>query len=119
MKGIEKQLMKEKYSINKTKMQKTIIKQKFYNQFYLLNGHSKKRGLQGNKQTLAGESNPDFLYEDYAVRTLECNPEWPICLYDFTFKQTYHHTHVYKEADIFVTKLIENHIEDPSESEEI
>jgi hypothetical protein len=49
MKGIEKQLMREKYIANKTKMQKTIIKQKFYNQFYLLNGYSKKRGLQTNK----------------------------------------------------------------------
>ena len=111
--------MKDKFSANKTKMQKTIIKQKFYNQFYLLNGYSKKRGLQSTKQSLAGDSNPDFLYEDYAVGTFQCNPEWPICLYDFTFKLTYHHTHVYKESEGLLTKLIENHIEDPTESEEI
>ncbi len=60
------------------------------------------------------------MYEDYAVRTLKCNPEWPICLYDFTFKLTYPDTHIYREPEGLLSKLIENHISDVSaDSEDI
>jgi len=52
------------------------------------------------------------------VQTLQCNPEWPICLYDFTFKLTYAHTHIYREPDGLLNRLIDNHVPDVALTEE-
>ena len=75
---------------------------KFLNQFYLFNGLSKyydhivklsNKGIIIDEETLKEakrclailNSNLDNR-EGELMKVYNCNPEWPICLYDFTYK---------------------------------
>jgi len=53
---------------------------KFLNWFYLFSGISRLK-CEGQEKTCNEEG-----FEDEIVDNFECNPEWPICLYDFTYK---------------------------------
>lgn len=53
-------------------------KMKFLNRFFLFSGISRMRADQLN---LKGEN-----YEENVVRNCNCDPNWPMCLYDFTYK---------------------------------
>ena len=79
-------------------------KRKFLNQFYLFNGLTKyyehviKKEKSGHIKLTENElkeikssykiinSNLDGGKEKDLMKVFNCNPKWPICLYDFTFK---------------------------------
>jgi len=46
-------------------------------------------------------SRSEVPFEEKAVQCFKCNPSWPICLYDFTFKNLYvHHFHFKPKEDV-------------------
>lgn len=38
-------------------------------------------------------------FEQKAVQCYKCDPAWPICLYDFTFKNLYSHHYFFKTRE--------------------
>ncbi|CDW77765.1 gtpase-activating protein [Stylonychia lemnae] len=93
------------------------MKQKFYNQFQLFAGLSKLkncpfycskdelfRNLDMSKIEQSGVQSA-FLsnaFENNAISEYKCDMEWPICLYDFTFKVIY--------PQFFCYKVDRNHV---------
>lgn len=57
---------------------------KFLNKFYLYNGV--QRSEHENSTTNELYQKPLDKYEDEVMRVFNCNPQWPLCLFDFTFK---------------------------------
>jgi len=55
-------------------------KLKFLNKFYLYNGLHK---YSDNDELV---KKPLDQFEQEVMQMFDCNPEWPICLYDFTYK---------------------------------
>ena len=53
---------------------------KFLNKFYLFSGLSKLRSMQPKQQNTSED------FENLIVAEMRCEPEWPVCLYDFTYK---------------------------------
>ena len=53
---------------------------KFLNKFYLFSGFSKLRSQQLKQQS----NSEDF--ENQVVAEMDCSQQWPVCLYDFTYK---------------------------------
>jgi len=50
------------------------------------------------------------------VENKRCDPDWPICLYDFTFKLVCPHSNTFRVGkDQF--KLIESHVPEVSQAE--
>eukprot|EP00347_Sterkiella_histriomuscorum_P023907 403332973 len=107
LKEIQKmnQQMSNLLQVVKTQSQVDIYqkKQKFVNRFQLLNGLSKMRtcdkyknmidflGIdltnnQQNQNRFTSSSFIDTAFENNVIQNFKCQCEWPICLYDFTFK---------------------------------
>ena len=101
-------------------VQLQIIKQKFFNQFYLLSGLQKLKTMedgQVNKEVEVQDIDADSsdmlssysdVYVDpesqkqvdsLAVQNYECDKSWPICIYDFTFRLIYPDFFCFKEAE--------------------
>jgi hypothetical protein len=55
-----------------------MAKIKFLNRFFLFSGLSK---IKHEYKASKGES-----LEEVIVKNFSCNPKWPVCLYDFTYK---------------------------------
>lgn len=111
----KKQMLKEKLERNKRNNDVKKMKINFYQQFYLLNGLSKLRNLkdynkredlfknltdgssskdEGSQRTESITKNEEDEanaqnFEAKAVKCYKCDPSWPICLYDFTFRELY------------------------------
>ncbi|CDW84002.1 tbc1 domain family member 2b [Stylonychia lemnae] len=96
----------------KRKIQISINKQNFYNKFYLLTGLSKLRtcdqyknreeifkNLDANQSVLSEQTLNTRDFESQAVHNYKCDCSWPICLYDFTFKQIYPQFFCFKTAE--------------------
>ena len=56
------------------------IKIKFLNKFYLFTGLMKEKGASEYKK------GQDENFEDQVVNSSEWNPDWPVCLYDFLYR---------------------------------
>ena len=60
---------------------------KFLSKFYLFSGLSKLRSTRGAIKAKRCIPIDDF--EDRMVEEMDCNVEWPVCLYDFTYSRQY------------------------------
>lgn len=58
---------------------------KFLNKFFLYSGLS-KHVEQMSPKTIDIFSKPLDQYENEVMKIFNCDPEWPICLFDFTYK---------------------------------
>ena len=112
--------MIENKTTNINKMQHTIIKQKFFNQFYLFNGISKSRS-QKNKEENSNLTPTvpvqDSNFEEEVIENQKCDQNWPICLYDFTFKLAYPHSHKFRAGGSSLINIIETHIPEVPQAE--
>ena len=88
------------------------MKQKFFNQFYLLNGLSKLRNCENYRtkeelfknldpaqSVLSEQSLNTQAFETSAVQNYTCDHNWPICIYDFTFGQIYPQFFCFKQDE--------------------
>lgn len=62
----------------------TYTRLKFLNKFYLYNGVQRSDNLNSTTNELYYK--PLEQYEEEVMRIFNCSPEWPICLFDFTYK---------------------------------
>lgn len=72
------------------------IKVKFLNKFHLFNGIMKERGHGEIRGSIMDN------FEEEVVNAHDCNPDWPICLYDFLYKDktTSHFAYRSEKIDI-------------------
>ena len=103
-----------------------LMKQKFFNQFYLLNGLSKLRNLENyrNREDLFKNVDPaqsilseqslnTQAFETVAVQNYTCDHSWPICIYDFTFGLIYPQFFCFKIQDEI--KIIPNYFKNDTD----
>lgn len=88
--------------------------QSFFSQFYLFNGLSKLRSLPQFRtredlfQGLAEREGESFVQA--AVQSCKCDPSWPICMYDFTFKNLFTHHYLFRTKEPLRDLLIKDYI---------
>jgi hypothetical protein len=58
----------------------------------------------------------DSNFEDEALEAHKCDSDWPICLYDFTFKLVYPHSHKFRAGKDQI-KLIETYFPEVPQAE--